>query len=47
MVSFAIFFLRNCHRVDNMVANATDDVAAQKLWKLSSELVDIEDKYKL
>ena len=39
--------IRNCRRVENMVANAVDDVSARKLWELSCKLVGIEDKYKV
>ena len=38
---------RNCHRDDNLVDNALDNVSAQRLWELSCELVGIEDKQKL
>ncbi|CAG2183675.1 unnamed protein product, partial [Oppiella nova] len=39
-------YYKNCSRVDSMVDNAVDDLAAKKLWELSCKAVDIEDKYK-
>ncbi|CAG2112080.1 unnamed protein product, partial [Medioppia subpectinata] len=37
----------NCRRVDRMISTATDDKTAERLWELSSELVNIDDNMRL
>ncbi|CAG2108154.1 unnamed protein product [Medioppia subpectinata] len=39
-------YYKNCGRVDSMVGNAADDLAAKKLWEISCKAVDIDEKYK-
>ncbi|CAG2117494.1 unnamed protein product [Medioppia subpectinata] len=37
----------DCHRIDNMFANATNDTDAQKLWELSCDLVKLDTHLRL
>ncbi|CAG2112329.1 unnamed protein product, partial [Medioppia subpectinata] len=41
------FYYENCQRLDNMVSQAIDAKNAQKLWDLSSDLVQLEDQLKI